>query len=102
LLTQKRRIQLKDDRFVLLRHGHSLSAEQMTKLRSWGDQFPLLGAAWEAKERFFACWNTNPRCPASWMPGPGPSAAMSGPTSPICLPPGAAAAQTSSTTSTVP
>lgn len=64
-LTQKRRIQLKDDRFVLLRHGHSLSADQMTKLRSWGDQFPLLGAAWEAKERFFACWNTRSRAVAA-------------------------------------
>jgi len=64
-LTQKRRIQLKDDRFVLLRHGHSLSAEQMTKLKSWGDQFPLLGAAWEAKERFFACWNTKSRAIAA-------------------------------------
>lgn len=60
-LTQKRRIQLKDDRFILLRHGHSLSGRQMETLRAWGHDFPLLGAAWEAKERFFACWDTQSR-----------------------------------------
>lgn len=64
-LTQKRRIQLKDDRFVLLRHGHSLSVDQMTKLKSRGDQFPLPGAVWAAEERFFACWNTKSRAVAT-------------------------------------
>jgi hypothetical protein len=37
----------------------------MAKLKSWGDQFPLLGAVWTAKERFFACWNSKSRAVAT-------------------------------------
>ena len=52
-LDYKTRIKLKDDRFTLLKRRHTLSEEQTAKTNKWFEMFPELGAAYDAKERFY-------------------------------------------------
>ncbi|MEY2838407.1 MAG: hypothetical protein RJB60_706, partial [Pseudomonadota bacterium] len=51
-LETKERLKLKDDRFVLLSRKHNLGDRGLEKLSSWSSQYPILAAAYEAKERF--------------------------------------------------
>ena len=51
-LETKDRLKLKDDRFVLLSRKQNLSDRGLEKLSSWSALYPILGAAYEAKERF--------------------------------------------------
>lgn len=51
-LETKERLKLKDDRFVLLSRKHNLGDRGLEKLSSWSAQYPILAAAYEAKERF--------------------------------------------------
>jgi transposase len=56
-LDTRTRIKLKDDRFVLLSRYSNLDSNQRGKLELWSKQFPLLGAAYVAKERFHDIYN---------------------------------------------
>ena len=51
-LETKARLKLKDDRFVLLSRKHNLEEKGLEKLAAWSEQYPVLGAAYEVKERF--------------------------------------------------
>lgn len=51
-LDTKTRLKLKDDRFILLARRQNLSPSQLQTLERWTQEFPVLGAAYEAKEAF--------------------------------------------------
>lgn len=73
-LTTRERLKLKDDRFVLLARKGNLSATQLQTLENWVDQFPLLGVAFETKERFFSLYEHKNRRDAErageeWLDG---------------------------------
>lgn len=51
-LPTKQRLQLKDDRFVLLSRRENLSDKALEKLEQWSELHPALGAAYNAKEAF--------------------------------------------------
>lgn len=51
-LPTKERLQLKDDRFVLLSRRENLSEKSFEKLERWSSLHPSLGAAYAAKEAF--------------------------------------------------
>jgi transposase len=52
-LDDRTRLKLKDGRFVLLKRRETLSVEQTAKANKWFEMFPVLGMAYEAKERFY-------------------------------------------------
>jgi transposase len=56
-LTTKRRLRLKDDRFLLLRRAQDLAPQQLEIIAGWTREFPDLGAAWNAKEGFCDLWD---------------------------------------------
>lgn len=56
-LPPKKRLRLKDDRFLLLRRARDLSSFQLNLLHAWTTEFPALGAAWRAKEAFCDLWD---------------------------------------------
>lgn len=51
-LPTKERLRLKDDRFILLARRYNLGPDAQEKLASWSEEYPMLGAAYEAKEAF--------------------------------------------------
>jgi len=51
-LATKDRLKLKDDRFVLLARQANLDDKQLAKLEKWTEMYPVLGAAYKAKEAF--------------------------------------------------
>lgn len=51
-LETKDRLKLKDDRFVLLAREKNLSDKERAKLEKWTEMYPVLGAAYKAKEAF--------------------------------------------------
>lgn len=51
-LPTKERIKLKDDRFLLLSRRHNLGEPGLATLERWGEMFPGLLAAYDAKEAF--------------------------------------------------
>lgn len=57
-LSTKRRLRLKDDRFLLLRRARDLAPQQLERIAGWTDEFPDLGAAWNAKEGFCDIWDS--------------------------------------------
>jgi len=56
-LTNKQRRGLMHDRFVLLRREDDLEGLQRINLESWTKNYPVLGAAYRAKEDFFDIYN---------------------------------------------
>lgn len=52
-LSIKRRRRLMHDRFVLLTREKRLRPDQRIILEAWCNEFPMLGAAWRAKEGFY-------------------------------------------------
>lgn len=78
-LTPKKRLRLKDDRFLLLRRARDLAPLQLNLLHAWTAEFPALGAAWKAKEAFFDLWDTPQTTAhakadyAAWVAALGPS-----------------------------
>jgi len=56
-LSQRARLKLKNDRFVLLKRNRGLSEEDKKRLASWVELFPMLGDAYAAKEGFFAIYD---------------------------------------------
>ena len=63
-LTQRQRLRLKDERFLLLKRKHDLSPEAIIRLSTWFEQFPLLGEAHSLMEEFFAIWDNRNRASA--------------------------------------
>lgn len=55
-LPTKSRLQLKDDRWILLRNQEDLPAFKLMIMETWFDRFPDLKAGYEAKEAFRAVW----------------------------------------------
>lgn len=55
-ISQRQRLKLKDERFLLLKRQHDLSQKQMEQLFAWFQQFPLLGEAHALKEGFLNVW----------------------------------------------
>lgn len=64
-LTRKVRLQLKDERHVLLKHGSRLNDHEREILGAIHRDFPSLALAWRCKERFFAIWEQTDRQSAS-------------------------------------
>lgn len=64
-LERKARLQLKDDRYILLKHGFRLTDLEREILGAIHRDFPALAAAWRCKERFFAIWEQTDRRSAS-------------------------------------
>lgn len=56
-LPKKRRIALKDDRRLLLKRGRELTGMEPLIVEAWCNEFPLLAAAYYAKERFAEIWD---------------------------------------------
>lgn len=56
-LPAKRRRTLVHDRFLLLRRASALRPDQALIVETWTNQFPLLGAAYRAKEAFHAVYD---------------------------------------------
>ncbi len=63
-LTTHRRLKLKDDRFVLLSRLPNLNSIDQEKLKEWSNLFPVLGAAYRAKEEFHDLYNLQCRADA--------------------------------------
>ncbi len=55
-LPTKARLQLKDDRWILLRNSEDLAAHKRMIMETWFDRFPDLKAGYEAKEAFRSIW----------------------------------------------
>lgn len=64
-LQRKARLQLKDDRYILLKHGSRLTDREREILGVIHHDFPSLALAWRCKERFFAIWEQTDRQSAS-------------------------------------
>lgn len=60
-LTERQRLRLKDERFLLLKRLHDLSPDAYARLRAWFEQFPLLGQAHALKEGFLSIWDQRSR-----------------------------------------
>lgn len=56
-LSSRQRVQLKNDRFLLLRRGDKLKPDQRMILEAWGGAFSGLYGAWEVKEAYFAIYD---------------------------------------------
>lgn len=56
-LPKKRRIALKDDRRLLLKRGRDLGGMEPLIVEAWCGEFPQLGSAYRAKERFAEIWD---------------------------------------------
>jgi transposase len=63
-LTDKQRRTLKRDRYVLLRRRHDLTDKDKLLLSTWRENFPQLGAAYDAKEAFFDIYQAADRAAA--------------------------------------
>lgn len=48
---------LMHDRFILLKRRHDLDDAGYLKLSGWTENYPVLGAAYDAKEAFYAIWD---------------------------------------------
>ena len=64
-LTDKKRRQLKRDRFILLHRKRDLDDQDLFILDTWTKNFPQLGQAYELKEAFFNIWNETDKA-AAW------------------------------------
>lgn len=63
-LSQRQRLKLKDERFLLLKRQRDLSEGARERMRAWFDRYPQLGLAHELKERFLGVWDHDTRASA--------------------------------------
>ena len=56
-LTQKERIKMKNDRFLLLKNASRLKESEVEVLAGILREFPEIEMAWETKEKFVDCWD---------------------------------------------
>jgi transposase len=64
-LSEKKRRQLKRDRFILLHRKRDLDDQDLFILDTWTKNFPELGQAYELKEFFFDIWDETDKA-AAW------------------------------------
>ena len=64
-LSDKKRRQLKRDRFILLHRKRDLDDADLFILDTWTKNFPQLGQAYDLKEEFFNIWNETEK-QAAW------------------------------------
>ena len=55
-LTERGRLRMKNDRWLLLKNPDKLSAARLMMLDAWLQQYPVLKMGYEAKERYRAIW----------------------------------------------
>ena len=60
-LTAKQRRRLMHDRFILLKRRADLTMQESLVLEAWINAYPVLAAAYEAKEAFYAIWDSKTR-----------------------------------------
>lgn len=60
-ISQRQRLKLKNDRFVLLKRLHDLKEKEMECFRNWSNEFPQLAEAHALKEGFLAIWDAQTR-----------------------------------------
>ncbi len=60
-LSDRQRLKLKDERFLLLKRQHDLPPADMQRMLAWFEQFPKLGEAHALKEGFLSIWDENTR-----------------------------------------
>lgn len=67
-LSDRQRLKLKDERYLLLKRQHDLKPVEVDKLRTWFQQFPLLDQAHALKEGFLSIWDEDgrSRAEAAW------------------------------------
>lgn len=58
-LPERKRLKLKDERFLLLGRQHKLSPAQAERMFAWFRDFPELGQAHALKEGFFSIWDNH-------------------------------------------
>ena len=63
-LTERERLKLKDERFLLLKRQHDLDPLPMRQLDAWFDRFPQLNRAHALKEGFLSIWDARNRADA--------------------------------------
>jgi len=63
-LTTKERRGLMHDRFVLHKRRHDLTDKEYLKLSGWTANYPMLEAAYDAKEAFYGIWDMDTRSEA--------------------------------------
>ena len=60
-LSDRQRLKLKDERFLLLKRQHDLGHADAQKMLAWFGQFPQLGEAHALKEGFLSIWDEKTR-----------------------------------------
>ena len=60
-ISPRKRRGLMHDRLVLLKRRHDLTDEEYLKLTGWAANYPVLGAAYDAKEAFYGIWDMKTR-----------------------------------------
>jgi transposase len=60
-LSQRQRLKLKNDRFVLLKRLHNLKDREAESFRHWCREFPQLAEAHALKEGFLSIWDAKTR-----------------------------------------
>lgn len=60
-LSDRQRLKLKDERFLLLKRQHDLRPADAQKMLAWFEQFPQLGEAHALKEGFLSIWDEKTR-----------------------------------------
>jgi len=60
-LSDRQRLKLKDERFLLLKRQHKLGPADMQKMLAWFKQFPQLSEAHALKEGFMSIWDEKTR-----------------------------------------
>ena len=63
-LTHKQQLQLKNDRYILLKRNFQLTPMEQFTLECWTGQFPLLGQAYQMKEGFYNIWSNRTKAEA--------------------------------------
>jgi transposase len=71
-LAKPKCIQLKNDRFLLLKRFNTLNETQRETVEAWSKAFPEIGSAWVAKESYFDIWDCRDakeaqECYAIWL-----------------------------------
>ncbi|MBD3797462.1 MAG: ISL3 family transposase [Campylobacterales bacterium] len=57
-LTQKQRLDLKNDRYLLLKRKNTLSNQESFTLSYWENNYPILAKMYDLKEQFFEIYDT--------------------------------------------
>ncbi|EQD53271.1 hypothetical protein B1A_12449, partial [mine drainage metagenome] len=70
-LSERERLKLKDERFLLLKCQHDLDPLSMQQLDAWFDRLPQLNRAHALKEGFLSIWDARSRASVDASRGAG-------------------------------